>query len=293
MRSRSSSPASARRRNRTGCWPRCCSPTSWGPLTWLPGWATGSGTPFWTSITSWCASSCPGSGPGDRHGRGRLFRHVRRPRPGHPLRHRDPGRAAQSRPDDPGRAAHRRGRADRRQGRGDRRAHRGQGLRAGRSGRGSGVPHRGRPGRGLGDHLRGPRRAPAQRCAGVLAAVRRHGLTDGRDWREGLVRTGPVRTSQPLPSTAIRQPPRHAPHRTGSGARSSLIRSLTQLRPQTFGAHHREQPAEVTDPLDLRRTQPHRLGKRVGTPSRLGRAACTAGLWVARRPVDSREPATW
>jgi hypothetical protein len=47
-------------------------------------------------------------------------------------------------------------------------------------------------------------------------------------------------------------------------ARPSLIRSLIQLRPETFGAHRTEQAAEVTDSLDLRWTQPHKLGKRVG-----------------------------
>ena len=51
---------------------------------------------------------------------------------------------------------------------------------------------------------------------------------------------------------------------TSKLARPSLIRSLIQLRPETSGAHHAEQVAEVTDALDLPWTQPHRLGKRVG-----------------------------
>ena len=50
-------------------------------------------------------------------------------------------------------------------------------------------------------------------------------------------------------------------------ARPSLIRSLIQLRSEASGAHHRGQAAEVTDPLEPRRTQAHRLtGK--GVPSR-------------------------
>jgi len=46
--------------------------------------------------------------------------------------------------------------------------------------------------------------------------------------------------------------------------RRSLIASLIRLRPEPFGAHHARQAAEVTDPLDLRRTPARRLGKRVG-----------------------------
>jgi hypothetical protein len=50
--------------------------------------------------------------------------------------------------------------------------------------------------------------------------------------------------------------------------RPSLISSLIQLRPEAFGAHQRRQTAVVTDPLEPRRTQIHRLGKRVGPASR-------------------------
>jgi hypothetical protein len=46
----------------------------------------------------------------------------------------------------------------------------------------------------------------------------------------------------------------------------SLIPSLIHLRPEPFGAHHLEQAAWVADPVDLTRTQPRRLGKRVGEP---------------------------
>jgi hypothetical protein len=50
----------------------------------------------------------------------------------------------------------------------------------------------------------------------------------------------------------------------------SLIRSLIQLRLETFGSHHTGQAAEVTDPLEPQRTPAHRLGKRVeGNPSRV------------------------
>jgi hypothetical protein len=51
-------------------------------------------------------------------------------------------------------------------------------------------------------------------------------------------------------------------------ARPSLIASLIQLRPEPFGAHHEGQATEVTDPHDLRRTPPRRLGKRMGTTHR-------------------------
>jgi len=44
----------------------------------------------------------------------------------------------------------------------------------------------------------------------------------------------------------------------------SLIRSLIRLRPVSFGAHHAGHAPEVTDVPDLCRTQPRRLGKRVG-----------------------------
>ena len=53
--------------------------------------------------------------------------------------------------------------------------------------------------------------------------------------------------------------------------RPSLIRSLIQLRSETFGAHQTGQAGEVTDPIEPRRTQAHRLGKRV--VSKEGRAA--------------------
>jgi hypothetical protein len=53
----------------------------------------------------------------------------------------------------------------------------------------------------------------------------------------------------------------------GWGALSGV---LACLRTETFGVHHREQAAEVMDPLDLRCTQPHRLGKRVAAYFRQG-----------------------
>jgi hypothetical protein len=111
MRSRSSSPASAQYRTRTGSWPPCCSPTSSDRPSWPPGWGIPSGTRFSTSITGWSGSSCPGSGDGRSTPRGTGFRHVRRPRPGHPLRHHHPGRAARPGPIDPGGPAYGRGRA--------------------------------------------------------------------------------------------------------------------------------------------------------------------------------------
>jgi hypothetical protein len=46
----------------------------------------------------------------------------------------------------------------------------------------------------------------------------------------------------------------------------SLIPSLIHLRPDPFGGEHYEQPIQVANPVDLARTQPHRLGKRVGEP---------------------------
>jgi hypothetical protein len=51
---------------------------------------------------------------------------------------------------------------------------------------------------------------------------------------------------------------------TGLTMTPSLIPSLIHLRPEPFGAHHLEQAAQVADPVDLTRTQPRRLGKRVG-----------------------------
>ncbi len=45
---------------------------------------------------------------------------------------------------------------------------------------------------------------------------------------------------------------------------ASLIPSLIHLRPEPFGVHHLERAAQVADLVDLTRTQPRRLGKRVG-----------------------------
>jgi hypothetical protein len=45
----------------------------------------------------------------------------------------------------------------------------------------------------------------------------------------------------------------------------SLIPSLIHLRPEPSGAHHLEHAAQVADLVDLTRTQPRRLGKRVET----------------------------
>jgi hypothetical protein len=52
-----------------------------------------------------------------------------------------------------------------------------------------------------------------------------------------------------------------------AGRAVSLISSLIQLHPETFGVHHAGQAAEVTDPLEPRRTHAHRLGKRAGASS--------------------------
>jgi hypothetical protein len=76
----------------------------------------------------------------------------------------------------------------------------------------------------------------------------------------------------PLPGEKLRIPvhPRLFRHvgnrriRTLGAHQLSLIRSLIQLRPGPFGAHHERQAAKVTNLADLRRTQACRLGKRVG-----------------------------
>ena len=52
------------------------------------------------------------------------------------------------------------------------------------------------------------------------------------------------------------------------GGVRSLICSLIQLRPEGFGVHHSARIAQVADPLEPRWTQPHKLGKRVGTAVR-------------------------
>ena len=44
----------------------------------------------------------------------------------------------------------------------------------------------------------------------------------------------------------------------------SLIPSLIHLSPDPFGAHHLDHAAQVANPFDLARTQPRRLGRRVG-----------------------------
>ena len=67
----------------------------------------------------------------------------------------------------------------------------------------------------------------------------------------GLVYSTDVNTA------AIATPP-------GDTTDPSLSPSLIQLRPETFGAHHADRATQLADPLDLRRTQPHKLGKRVG-----------------------------
>jgi hypothetical protein len=45
----------------------------------------------------------------------------------------------------------------------------------------------------------------------------------------------------------------------------SFLVSFSHVRGQTFTEHHSKEATQSADPLDLRRTQPHRLGKRVGT----------------------------
>jgi hypothetical protein len=96
----------------------------------------------------------------------------------------------------------------------------------------------------------------------LISAVR--GCTRGSWTRRGVMARTP-RISVHLWRS------RHASNRrTGPpGAhRLSLIRSLIQLRPETFDVHHAGQATEVTNPLDLPRTQPRRLGKRVGDSGR-------------------------
>ena len=121
---------------------------------------------------------------GEDHGR-RLPRHLRRPRPGDPLRRLDPGRPRAGRDRDPGGNPHRRGRDDRRGRRRHGRQHRGQGGALAGPGRGAGVEHRERAGRRLGDRVPGARRPPAQGRAGRVDPVRgRRGTADHRPLRD-------------------------------------------------------------------------------------------------------------
>jgi hypothetical protein len=74
----------------------------------------------------------------------------------------------------------------------------------------------------------------------------------------------PVRSASTSSALATLAPPaKPVPDACGLAC-PSLIRSLIQLRSETFGVRHTGHGAEVTDPLEPRRTQVHRLGKRVG-----------------------------
>lgn len=72
-------------------------------------------------------------------------------------------------------------------------------------------------------------------------------------------------------------PAHQQPHiiaRQGTTSPPSLIPSLIQLRPGTFSAHRLAWTTQVADRLELRRTWPRRLGKRVGE----GRQSLAIGI---------------
>jgi hypothetical protein len=60
-----------------------------------------------------------------------------------------------------------------------------------------------------------------------------------------------------------------------------LIPSLIRLRPEPVGTHHREPAIQVADPVDRRRTQPRRLGKRVG------RDGCAQAVDASSKPTEA------
>ena len=111
---------------------------------------------------------------------------------------------------------------------------------------------------------------------------------------------GTMRMTHPKCGNTVSQATSRRTSLPGRGTTSppSLIPSLIQLRPGMFSAHRLARTTQVADCLELRRTWPRRLGKRIGEPvpndlhARVGRVQ---QLWTAIRicPVTVTKSMSW